>query len=198
MRRSDLKLWLELGQYGKPKAEAGFALWVEGSLASMELLKTGSDELSKEAEESILWNYANCIKAITKASQARDGNFFRALADGYDALKKNDPLTRRNPKSFLVQAYFACARERSYLNPGKPRKNLPTHAAVVAMAKRLCAIVRLTGSMPAQPSAQYTPEFEAKIATEVEKLPITNWSREVKKLRLDLRPAKPGPKKQSR
>jgi hypothetical protein len=109
MKRSDLELWLELGQYGKPEAEARFALWVKDSLSS----KAASIGLSKEAQESILWHHDNCIEAMTLAGLAEDGNFFRILADGYDALKKSDSLTKRDPASFLFDAYFACAKERN-------------------------------------------------------------------------------------
>jgi hypothetical protein len=199
MKRSDLELWFKLGHYGEPKGEARFSLLVKGSLISIELLKRGSNGLSKGGQESIRWHYANCIKAITEASRAHDGDFFRTLADGYDALKKNDPLTKRNPASFLTEAYFACVKDWSYLNLNKPRKKLPTQGEVVAKAKRLCALVRLTGSMPTDPSAQYEPKFETKIAAEIEKLPETKWSREFKKYGLDPLPsARPGPKKRSR
>jgi hypothetical protein len=195
MKRSDLELWLELGHYGKPRCEERFALWVEGSLTSGELLQTGSDKLSKEAEESIVWNYVNCIKALTNASQARDGNFFRTLADGFDTLKKNDPVAKRNPASFLLNAYLALAKDRSYLNTGKRRKALPVQAKVTALAQRLCAITRLTGETPADPFTQYPPEFETKIATEIKDLPATKWSRELKNRGLYPLPrAKPGPK----
>jgi hypothetical protein len=179
--------WMRARWYGEPGSSKYLAHSVEVALSRLGLAQGLPDGEEKLAH---LRDHADCIETLTYAIKSRNSDFFRKIADGLDALKKENPSNTLDPRVFLAVSYYYCLivyKDRS-----------PTKAEVVAMTQRLWAMVRLTRCCTMIPFLTYDRDFESQIAAEIQGLPRQKWSRHFAKLGLRLKHNKPGPKTRER
>jgi hypothetical protein len=166
--------WLQKYHYGKPGSEQNFAHAVGSALLGSVLLRHVHGAYD-EQQQQIYRDYEVCFKDMLSAIAVRNSAYFRRLADGLDALKANAPSSSLDPRLYLAHAYVHCCEKG---------RRLSTKSEVIAMAKRLWAVARLTACSTVRPEIQYDQEFEQKISAEIERLPEQKWYRHFKCLGL--------------
>jgi hypothetical protein len=182
--------WLNERVYGTAGSAQMLAEQVKHALISPILipLLTRLSWLDGPMRQEIEHNYELAICLLRKG----DSKFYRMVADGLEAQEKLDPLKSDDPRIFMCLAY------RYYENQNSG--NLPTKNEVVAMAKRIWALVRVRGSIKEALgllSGPLGPALEKQIDVKIKALPQVKWSRAFKVLEQKLPSAKPGPKKRS-
>jgi hypothetical protein len=178
--------WLRKYHFGEPGSKQNLAHMFGSALVGGLVLKRAPDAHNEQQREQMQRDYESWTKILLCAIGERNSAFFRDLADGLDALKENALSFSSEPRRFLADGYMHCSEKGT---------RVPTKSEVIAMAKRLWAVARLTHCATARPDIQYDQKSEEKIAAEIKRLPDQKWCRHFKSLGLSSLPsAKPGPK----